>query len=104
MRLFGEADAPCGLVNHVTVADPERASRRLLRDERVAQVSFTGSVATGQALARLATENLIRVTLELGGQNAFIALEDCDIDAAANAAMHARLRNGGQTCVCPDRI
>ena len=104
MRLFGEADAPCGLVNHVTVADPERASRLLLCDERVAQVSFTGSVATGQALARLATENLIRITLELGGQNAFIALEDCDIDAAANAAMHARLRNGGQTCVCPDRI
>lgn len=66
MRIFQEADAPCGLVNHVTVGDSERASRRLLRDERVAQVSFTGSVSTGKALARIAAENLIRVTLELG--------------------------------------
>jgi succinate-semialdehyde dehydrogenase/glutarate-semialdehyde dehydrogenase len=104
MRLFEEADAPCGLVNHLTVAAADRVSRQLLQDERVAHVSFTGSVSTGKALARLAAENLIRVTLELGGRNAFIVLEDCDVKAAAAAAMHAQLRNGGQTCVSPNRI
>jgi succinate-semialdehyde dehydrogenase/glutarate-semialdehyde dehydrogenase len=103
MRLFEEADAPCGLVNHVTVADSER-THRLLRDARVTHLSFTGSESTGKTLARAAADNLTRATLELGGQNAFIVLDDCDVDAAATAAMHARLRNGGQTCVAPNRM
>jgi succinate-semialdehyde dehydrogenase/glutarate-semialdehyde dehydrogenase len=103
MRLIDEAGAPPGLVNHVTVADGVRTGQ-LLRDRRVAHISFTGSVGVGKALARIAAENLTRLTLELGGHNAFIVTEDCDVQAAADAAMHARLRNGGQTCVSPNRL
>jgi succinate-semialdehyde dehydrogenase/glutarate-semialdehyde dehydrogenase len=104
VRLIEEAGAPAGVVNFVTGGDAARIGGQLLADQRVAHVSFTGSVAAGKSVARLAADNLLRLSLELGGHNPFIVMHDCDVPAAAAAAAHARLRNGGQTCVSPNRV
>jgi succinate-semialdehyde dehydrogenase / glutarate-semialdehyde dehydrogenase len=104
IRLLEEAQIPDGVVNYVTASDGPRIGAALLADRRVAHVSFTGSVEGGRAIARRAAEHLIRVSLELGGHNPFIVLSDCDVFEAAAAAAHARLRNGGQTCVSPNRV
>jgi succinate-semialdehyde dehydrogenase / glutarate-semialdehyde dehydrogenase len=95
---------PPGVVNYVSAADPRAAGEQFLQDERVAHVSFTGSVETGKVLSRLGASSLVRLSLELGGHNPFIVLADSDVPAAAAAAVHARLRNAGQTCVSPNRI
>jgi succinate-semialdehyde dehydrogenase/glutarate-semialdehyde dehydrogenase len=104
MRLVEEAGTPPGVVNYITAGQPQQMGAQLLADKRVAHVSFTGSVATGKVLARQAADNLVRLSLELGGHNPFLVLRDCDVAAAAEAAAHARLRNGGQTCVSPNRV
>jgi succinate-semialdehyde dehydrogenase/glutarate-semialdehyde dehydrogenase len=71
VALIDEAGAPAGLVNSVPVAEAVRAGEQFMSDKRVAHVSFTGSVESGKVLARLGSRNLVRLTLELGGQNPF---------------------------------
>jgi len=106
VRLAEEAGIPPGVLNIVT------ASREMtpevvdvwLADARVRKITFTGSTPVGKHLARESSGTLKKLSLELGGNAPFIVFNDADIDAAVNGLMAAKFRNGGQTCVCPNRV
>lgn len=104
--LAQEAGIPDGVVNIVTSsrARAGEVADVWLDDARVRKVSFTGSTAVGKHLARRSAETLKKVSLELGGNAPFIVFNDADVDAAVQGLMVAKFRNGGQTCVCPNRV
>ena len=105
-KLAIEAGLPAGVLNLVT-ASRERTPEVVdvwLADERVRKISFTGSTPVGRHLARESASTLKKLSLELGGNAPFIVFEDADVDAAVEGLMVAKFRNGGQTCVCPNRV
>ena len=106
VALAEEAGLPAGVLNIVT-SSRERVSDVVgawLKDARVRKITFTGSTAVGKLLARDSAATLKRLSLELGGNAPFIVFEDADLDAAVEGLMVAKFRNGGQTCVSPNRI
>jgi succinate-semialdehyde dehydrogenase/glutarate-semialdehyde dehydrogenase len=106
VRLAEEAGIPPGVLNIVTSsrAKVQDVVGAWLHDARVRKITFTGSTAVGKHLARESAGTLKRLSLELGGNAPFIVFEDADLDAAVNGLMAAKFRNGGQTCVCPNRV
>jgi succinate-semialdehyde dehydrogenase/glutarate-semialdehyde dehydrogenase len=102
-ELVIEAGIPAGVVNIVT-GEPKAIGGELLSHPNVRKLSFTGSTEIGQLLMKQASQNLLRLSMELGGHAPFLVFEDADIDKAVAAAMAAKFRNGGQTCVCPNRF
>ncbi len=105
-RLAQEAGLPAGVLNLVCASrehTPEVVDA-WLADERVRKISFTGSTPVGQHLARESAGTLKKLSLELGGNAPFIVFDDADLDAAVEGLMAAKFRNGGQTCVCPNRV
>lgn len=106
VKLAQEAGVPPGVINIVTASrkrTPEVVDA-WLDDPRVRKVTFTGSTPVGQHLARRSADTLKKLSLELGGNAPFIVFEDADIDAAVEGLMAAKFRNGGQTCVSPNRV
>ena len=106
VRLAQEAGVPAGVLNIVT-ASRERTPEVVdvwLDDARVRKITFTGSTPVGKHLARRSADTLKKLSLELGGNAPFIVFEDADSDAAVDGLMAAKFRNGGQTCVCPNRV
>ena len=106
VKLAQEAGVPAGVINIVT-ASRERTPEVVdvwLDDARVRKISFTGSTPVGQHLARRSADTLKKLSLELGGNAPFIVFEDADLDAAVEGLMAAKFRNGGQTCVSPNRV
>lgn len=106
VRLAEEAGFPAGTLNIVT-ASRERTPEVVdawLADSRVRKITFTGSTPVGKHLARMSADTLKKCSLELGGNAPFIVFEDADLDAAVDGLMVSKFRNGGQTCVCPNRI
>jgi len=106
VRLAEEAGVPRGVLNIVT-ASRERTPEVVdvwLADSRVRKISFTGSTPVGKHLARESAGTLKKLSLELGGNAPFIVFDDADIGAAVDGLMAAKFRNGGQTCVCPNRV
>jgi len=104
--LAEEAGVPAGVLNVVT-ASRSRAAEVVdvwLADTRVRKISFTGSTPVGKHLARESSPTLKRLSLELGGNAPFMVFDDADIDAAVDGLMAAKFRNGGQTCVSPNRV
>ena len=75
-----------------------------LADARVRKITFTGSTPVGKHLARESAATLKKLSLELGGNAPFIVFDDADLDAAVEGLMVSKFRNGGQTCVCPNRV
>jgi len=75
-----------------------------LADSRVRKIRFTGSTPVGKHLARASADTLKKLSLELGGNAPFVVFEDADVDAAVDGLMAAKFRNGGQTCVSPNRV
>jgi phenylacetaldehyde dehydrogenase len=102
-ELILEAGAPAGVVNIVT-GDGPGAGAPLAGHRDVDHISFTGSTQVGRIIARLATENLKKVTLELGGKSPTIILDDADLDAAIAGAGMAIFSNAGQVCVAGSRL
>ena len=102
-ELAEQAGFPPGAFNVVT-GSPEAIGGELMSDPRVRLVSFTGSTETGRLLVRAADRTLTRLLLELGGHAPFILTESASIEAALDGLVTAKFRNGGQTCVCPNRI
>lgn len=106
VRLAEEAGFPPGTLNIVTASrerTPEVVSA-WLADSRVRKITFTGSTPVGKHLARMSADTLKKCSLELGGNAPFIVFDDADLDAAVDGLMVSKFRNGGQTCVCPNRI
>jgi len=106
VRLAEEAGVPAGVLN-IVAASRERTPEVVgewLADGRVRKISFTGSTPVGKLLARESAATLKKLSLELGGNAPFIVFEDADIDAAVEGLMAAKFRNGGQTCVSPNRV
>ncbi|WP_331235393.1 aldehyde dehydrogenase family protein [Natronorarus salvus] len=102
-ELCAEAGVPDGVVNVVPgYGDP--AGRALTEHPDVDQITFTGSVPTGQAIMRAAAETVTPVTLELGGKNPAVVLPDADLDAAAEWISTAIFTNAGQVCSAADRV
>jgi len=104
--LAERAGVPPGVLNIVT-ASRERAGDVVgawLADARVRKISFTGSTPVGKLLARESAATLKKLSLELGGNAPFIVFEDADIAAAVEGLMASKFRNGGQTCVSPNRV
>ena len=104
--LAERAGIPAGVINLVlcTRDSVAETGRALLADERVRKLSFTGSTATGKQLMRQAADNVLKVSLELGGNAPLIVFDDADLDRAADGALASKFRNMGQTCTCANRI
>jgi len=100
-RLFELAGLPAGLL-HILPGDAEAGSA-LARDPNVAMISFTGSTAVGRKVGAAAGETLKRVSLELGGNNALIVLDDADLDVAASSGAWSAFLHQGQICMTAGR-
>nr|WP_175800174.1 NAD-dependent succinate-semialdehyde dehydrogenase [Burkholderia anthina] len=104
--LAQEAGVPPGVLNMIA-ASRERgidAASDWLADGRVRKITFTGSTPVGKLLARESAATLKKLSLELGGNAPFIVFDDAELDAAVDGLMAAKFRNGGQTCVSPNRV
>ncbi|MDL2353981.1 MAG: NAD-dependent succinate-semialdehyde dehydrogenase [Pseudomonadota bacterium] len=106
VRLADDAGIPAGVINLVTAsrAQTPQVVGAWLADARVRKITFTGSTAVGKSLARDSAATLKKLSLELGGNAPFIVFDDADLDAAVDGLMVSKFRNGGQTCVSPNRV
>ena len=101
--LAERAGIPAGLINVLT-GRPEVIGATLTGSPVVRKLSFTGSTRVGALLAEQCAPTLKRMSLELGGNAPFVVFDDADLDAAVEGAMVSKFRNGGQTCVCANRM
>ncbi|MCM6763859.1 NAD-dependent succinate-semialdehyde dehydrogenase [Rathayibacter sp. ZW T2_19] len=102
--LLTEAGVPAGVVNVVTTSSAGAVSEPILADPRLRKVSFTGSTPVGQTLLKQAASNVLRTSMELGGNAPFVVFEDADLDRAVEGAMAAKFRNIGQACTAANRF
>lgn len=98
-----EAGVPDGVINIIT-GDSATVAKPLFEDARIRKLSFTGSTAVGRKLMQQASENILRISLELGGHAPLIVFDDADLDIAVAQAIASKFRNAGQTCICANRI
>ncbi|RWA75322.1 MAG: NAD-dependent succinate-semialdehyde dehydrogenase [Mesorhizobium sp.] len=101
--LAERAGIPAGVINIVT-GMPAEIGKELMANETVRKISFTGSTRVGALLMKGASDSIKRLSLELGGNAPFIVFDDADLDLAVDGAVNSKFRNGGQTCVCANRI
>jgi succinate-semialdehyde dehydrogenase/glutarate-semialdehyde dehydrogenase len=106
VMLAHEAGVPAGALNLIGASreNAQDAVADWLEDGRVRKITFTGSTPVGKYLARESAGTLKKLSLELGGNAPFIVFDDADLDAAVAGLMASKFRNGGQTCVCPNRV
>ena len=102
--LMREAGLPDGVLNIVTTSRTSEVVSALMADERLRKVSFTGSTAVGRTLLAQASQNVLRTSMELGGNAPFIVFEDADIPAAVEGAYAAKMRNMGEACTAANRF
>ncbi|MET8428756.1 NAD-dependent succinate-semialdehyde dehydrogenase [Nocardia sp. NPDC004860] len=103
-QVFDNAGLPAGVLSVLPTTDSAAVAGQLMNDRRLRKVSFTGSTSVGRELIARAAPNVLRMSMELGGNAPFIVLHDADIDAAVNGAMIAKMRNGGQACTAANRF
>ena len=101
--LAHDAGVPSGVFNVVTGSASE-IGEALTASRQVRKITFTGSTDVGRILMRQSAETIKKVSLELGGNAAFIVFDDADVDQAVEGALASKFRNTGQTCVCANRI
>jgi succinate-semialdehyde dehydrogenase/glutarate-semialdehyde dehydrogenase len=102
--LLTEAGLPPGVLNVVTTTAAGAVTAPVIGDGRLRKLSFTGSTAVGRQLIRLAADNVLRVSMELGGNAPFLVFEDADLDAAVDGAILAKMRNMGEACTAANRF
>jgi len=103
-ELGQRAGLPPGVLNVVTAAKSADIGKVLCESEVVRHLSFTGSTGVGRLLAAQCAPTVKKLSLELGGNAPFIVFDDADVDAAVEGALVSKYRNGGQTCVCANRL
>ena len=104
MPVLEEAGVPAGVVNVVPSRRSGPVVSAMLHDPRVRVVSFTGSTEVGRKLLHEAADQVLKPSMELGGNAPFIVFEDADIDAAIEGAMIAKMRNMGEACTAANRF
>ncbi|HYI56825.1 MAG TPA: NAD-dependent succinate-semialdehyde dehydrogenase [Microlunatus sp.] len=104
VSLLAEAGLPDGVVNVITSTSSSAVSKPILADPRLRKLSFTGSTEVGRTLIAQAADNVLRTSMELGGNAPFVIFEDADLDAAVEGAMLAKFRNVGQACTAANRF
>ncbi|WP_435528650.1 NAD-dependent succinate-semialdehyde dehydrogenase [Mesorhizobium shonense] len=102
--LAQRAGFPDGVLNLVYASDGDVIGRELCSNPDVRKISFTGSTEVGRLLMRQCSDQIKRISFELGGNAPFIVFDDADIDAAVEGAIQAKFRNAGQTCVSANRL
>jgi succinate-semialdehyde dehydrogenase/glutarate-semialdehyde dehydrogenase len=102
--ILTEAGLPGGVVNVVTSSHTGAIMEPLIRDPRLRKLSFTGSTEIGRKLVEQSAEQLLRVSMELGGNAPFLVFPDADLEAAVNGAMLAKMRNMGEACTAANRF
>ena len=104
VKILEEAGVPAGVVNVFTTSRSSDVSNPIILDPRLRKLSFTGSTSVGKSLMKLATENVLRTSMELGGNAPFLVFEDADLDLAVEGALAAKFRNIGQACTAANRF
>jgi len=102
--IVSRAGAPPGVVNVVLPSPVGALVSRMLHDDRVRNLSFTGSTEVGRVLLHEAADQIVRCSMELGGNAPFLVLSDADVTAAVSGAMVAKMRNGGSACTAANRF
>jgi succinate-semialdehyde dehydrogenase/glutarate-semialdehyde dehydrogenase len=103
-QLMIDAGVPAGVVNIITTSKTSDVMTPILADPRVRKLSFTGSTSVGRHLLRQAADNVLKCSMELGGNAPFLVFDDADLELALDGAMIAKMRNGGQACTAANRI
>ena len=105
MALLGErAGLPAGIFSVITSTHSSAIGKEFCENHAVRKLTFTGSTEVGRILLRQAADQVMKCSMELGGNAPFIVFDDADLDAAVQGAMISKFRNNGQTCVCANRI
>jgi succinate-semialdehyde dehydrogenase/glutarate-semialdehyde dehydrogenase len=99
-----QAGLPGGVLNVITARRSGAVVEPLLKDPRTRKLSFTGSTEVGRSLIAQSADQVLRVSMELGGNAPFVVFEDADLDAAVEGALTAKLRNVGEACTAANRF
>ena len=103
-KLLQDAGLPAGVVNVLTTSTSGAVSEPIIADPRLRKLSFTGSTPVGQKLLEQASKNVLRTSMELGGNAPFVVFDDADLDQAVDGAIAAKYRNIGQACTAANRF
>ena len=103
-RVLEDSGLPPGVLNVITTSRSSAVMEPLIRDSRARKLSFTGSTEVGRRLVGQSAEQLLRVSMELGGNAPFLVFDDADLDAAVEGAMTAKMRNIGEACTAANRF
>nr|WP_104530715.1 NAD-dependent succinate-semialdehyde dehydrogenase [Wenjunlia vitaminophila] len=103
-QILQRAGLPPGVLNIITTSHPGEVVEPLLRDGRTRKVSFTGSTAVGRALIETSAQQVLRTSMELGGNAPLVVCADADVEQAVAGALVAKLRNTGEACTAANRF
>ena len=103
-RILEQAGLPAGVLNVITASSAGAVIEPLLKDPRTRKLSFTGSTEVGRTLIEQSAQQVLRVSMELGGNAPFLVFEDADLDAAVEGALLAKMRNVGEACTAANRF
>ena len=103
-QILEQAGLPGGVLNLFTASSSSETTAPLIADPRLRKMSFTGSTEVGRRLMAQASDTLLRLSMELGGNAPFLVFEDADVDAAVQGAMLAKMRNMGEACTSANRF
>jgi succinate-semialdehyde dehydrogenase/glutarate-semialdehyde dehydrogenase len=103
-QILEEVGLPDGVLNVITAASSGETMEPLIKDPRTRKLSFTGSTEVGRKLIEQSADQVLRVSMELGGNAPFLIFDDADVDAAVEGALIAKMRNGGEACTSANRF
>jgi succinate-semialdehyde dehydrogenase/glutarate-semialdehyde dehydrogenase len=103
-QVFEEAGLPSGVLNVITSSSSSSVAEPIIADPRLRKLSFTGSTEVGRKLIAQSADNVLKVSMELGGNAPFLIFDDADIDTAIEGAMLAKMRNIGEACTAANRF
>ncbi len=103
-QVLTDAGVPAGVVNVITTSRSGALSEPIIQDPRLRKLTFTGSTPVGQALIRQSAQQVLKISMELGGNAPFLVFGDADLDRAVDGAMLAKMRNIGEACTAANRF
>jgi succinate-semialdehyde dehydrogenase / glutarate-semialdehyde dehydrogenase len=103
-QLLEDAGLPGGVLNVITSSSSSSVAEPIISDPRLRKLSFTGSTEVGRRLIAQSADNVLKVSMELGGNAPFLVFDDADLDAAVEGAMIAKMRNVGEACTSANRF